>query len=277
MGFLNLCRGDALVETLHDYFGANVLAVPEERVQPLTIVARRKGKQVFRGAFENLIASGQLDGIPVQPSRMAELSGKQSRTVDVDLGLRILGGFLSGFGIPSAGIGTHLKRARGLSFRFADVCRRWVDPGIVGHRLETVSLNPGSPAAGLYFGENPWQLLLVDSVITSNRFTVSASGSTGEGASIDVPALQQLVGQVNTKIAVESSVESEVSFAGEQPLTFAFTLQRIFLDSTGRISTINPEDLLLGEPGKEIAAEPTRVRLSDEPALVGWDTIEAHV
>jgi hypothetical protein len=274
MGFTRLCRGDELVDTLHNYFGANVLAVPEERVQPLTAIARRNGKQVFRGALINLVSPGALDELAVQPSKMAELSGKQTRSVDVGLGLRILGGFLSGFGVPSAGVETHLKRTQAVSFRFGDVIRRWVDPGAMGRALDTESLDPNDSAARMYFGKNAWQLLVVDSVITSNRFSLAVSGGGAEDATIDVPAIQQLVGQVNANVSVSSTRENEVSFSGEQPLTFAFTLQRVYLDDTGGISMINPEDKLLGPKGAEGREPPAPVRLAREPALLAWDGLE---
>jgi hypothetical protein len=273
VGFLGLCKGDQVVDLLHDYFGANVLRVPEERIQPLTVVARRNGKRAFRGELKHLLVDDAAEELPPQVSKVAELSGKRTRSVELGLGLDILGGFLSGFGVPSAGIAGHFKGAKEISFRFADVQRRWIDPGLLGRRLDRNRIDRDSAAAVMYFGAEPWQLLVVDSIITSNQFTISATGSVEEDVEIDVPAIQEVVGQAKAKVAVTSGASSEVSFSGEQRLTFAFTLQRLYLEDSGEIFMIDPDDSFLSSRAAEGGVVPVtpRVLLSREPGLLEWD------
>src|SRR5262245_25223330 len=126
MAFLKLCD-DKLVTTLRDVFNANIVRVPEERVRPLTVIASRDGRSDFRGALALLLKNGQPLSVQMQNSRVADVSGKRSRLISLDLGLQILEGFLKGFGVPSAGLATKFSGASAVSFTFKDVNRAYVD------------------------------------------------------------------------------------------------------------------------------------------------------
>src|SRR2546423_1681464 len=102
MPFLDICRGDPLVDTLMGLFHANILRVPEERVRSLSVVASFEGKSSFRGTLAPLLKGNLPVDIPISISRMADLSGKSSRKVNLNLGVQILEGFLQGFSLPSA-------------------------------------------------------------------------------------------------------------------------------------------------------------------------------
>lgn len=275
MGFLGLCKGDPVVDLLHDLFAANVLRVPEARVQPLSVLARRENKQSFRGALAPLLSDGAVVTVDAVTSQMAELSGKHTRGVKVDLGLEVLGGFLSGLGLPSAGITVHFSRARTVSFTFADVQRRWIDPGLLGAELKGREVDRTQPAAGIYFGDDPWALLVVDSALTSNQFSIQVESSTDGGAVLNVPAIQEIVAQAKVGVEVSSTASTEVSFRGKQHLTFAFTCLRLYLDAQARIQTLDPTNTMLNAAvaSGELAYLPDRVRLSAEPAMIEWDEL----
>src|SRR5713101_611181 len=114
MSFFGLCKQDPLLDTLRDTFGANPVRVPEKRILPLCAVAVRGDKTAFRGAFEPLLTGSQKFSLPEwahASSPMANLSDKRSHSVNLGLGLDILGSFLAGFGVPSAGIENSFKRS----------------------------------------------------------------------------------------------------------------------------------------------------------------------
>ncbi len=93
---IRLCKGDPLVETVRELVEAMPLRVPEERFQPLCLMATVSGKLVFLGHLSNaLVHPPDFKGI-IAASRMASISGKSSRRVDAALGLEILEGFLTG-------------------------------------------------------------------------------------------------------------------------------------------------------------------------------------
>ena len=111
-----------------------------------------------------------------------------------------------------------------------------LSPNRLGRALQGHTVDRANPATTLYFqDQDPWRLLLIDSVFTSPGFTVLASRSRTESAHVDVPTLQQLVSTVSAEVNVSSSVSSEVSFTGEERLTFAFTCLEVTLDGDARI------------------------------------------
>ncbi|HET9983364.1 MAG TPA: hypothetical protein VFQ38_07245 [Longimicrobiales bacterium] len=106
---LPLCSNDPLVKTLQDVFGANIVRVPEERIRPVVVLASDGKKTSFRGELAPLLVGGAPIDVPVAESQMASVSGKRSKSVDLGLGLKILGGFLQALGVPSAGIGAQFR------------------------------------------------------------------------------------------------------------------------------------------------------------------------
>jgi hypothetical protein len=269
-------RADPIVTTLREVFGANILRIPEERIQPLTVLARRESKQSFRGDVETLF-DDRLEAMPPETGRMADVSGKRTRRVDADVGLEILSGFLSGIGIESPKINAQFAKAQEVSFSFGDVERRYVEPGRIGKALQDKVIDRESPATAIFFGEDAYQLLLVDSVIISNQFTISVDKSSDASFKIDVPAIQQVVGDLHVGVKVSTATELDVSFHGEQKLTFAFTCQRLFVDENGRITQIDPNNQMLNAAaeGQEIRYVPDKVLLSSEPELVDLEPPEA--
>jgi hypothetical protein len=269
MPWLKLCSGDELVDTLTDVFNANIVRVPEARIQPLAVVASRRGKSSFRGELPPLLAS-PITPPSVQTSRMADLSGKRSRRVKLDLGLDILDGFLRGFGVPGAALRQQFEGAAEVSFTFREVERRFVDVNELGQALKNSRIAPDNPAAAIFFGYQPYDFLLVDSAITSREFTIQVEHKQNADFKLDIPAIQDLVAKASASVAVASSAGLDLSFKGPQALGFAFTCLRFALGEDGRILALPPDQALTRAFGH---AEPAggRVRLSLEPALLEWE------
>src|SRR4051794_29788685 len=170
MGLFGLCepgRSDPLVDTLRDTFDANIVRVPEARIQPLRVLAARDGKTTYQGKLTELLkgtAPDELTSAKPANDAMANVSGKKSSKVEVGLGLEILGGFLSGFGVPSAGIAAKFGGAKEVSFTFGSVSRRYVDPSFIGRALNGQAVDPDNPVGAIFFGDEPWHLIVVDSV-----------------------------------------------------------------------------------------------------------------
>ncbi len=118
MPLFKLCNDDQLVKTLHGVFKANIVRIPEARIQPLGAVASTPEGPRFWGYLHELV-EGTLEARgAIQESRMADIAGKRSRSVNLDLGLQILDGFLRGFGLPSTGIAAKFAGAKTVSFSF---------------------------------------------------------------------------------------------------------------------------------------------------------------
>lgn len=283
MGFFSICEGDPLIDTLRTVFDANIVRVPEERVKPLTVVASCDKKSAFRGALLPLI-DGELPALNdslVESSRMADISGKRTRKVSVDIGLQVLEGFLGGFGIPSAGISTKFSGASEVSFSFQNVERRYVDSNFVGRVLNGHTIDVHNPAAAIFFGNDPCDLLVIDSVITSSDFSINVNRFNSDDFKLDVPAIQNLVGKLNTEVSVSTTSGYDLVFKGDKHLTFAFSCIRLTVDAGGQISSAPPafdRPLLLAHSqssgnrqAHDYLDSPDRVLLTDKPSLITWD------
>src|SRR6266576_3515499 len=101
---LQLCD-DPLIKTLRQVFGANIVKIPEERIQPLSTIVKNGSSLFYQGNLAPLLTQDvpELAAVPVKIARMSDVSGKRSRNVSIEIGFEILDGFLRGFGIPSAG------------------------------------------------------------------------------------------------------------------------------------------------------------------------------
>src|SRR4051812_8640262 len=97
---LALCRNDAVIDTLRGMFHANIVAIPESRIEPLVILAAGNNQTSFRGAIQPLLKKPTTFTKPqVTQSAVPNISGTKTREVSLSSGLQILGNFLKGFGI----------------------------------------------------------------------------------------------------------------------------------------------------------------------------------
>jgi len=236
MPFFNLCPDDPLVKTLQSVFNANIVRIPEARIQPFTAIALTKGKPRFWGALGALLEGPvATDSLTILESRMADVSGKRSKSVDINVGLKILDGFLSGFGVPAAGVAANFKGAEKVSFSFQQVMRYYVAPAEAGAWISGRALNKQNAATGIFFDDEAG-LMLIDSVITSKDFSISVDKSDSLDFALNIPAIEQIIGNAKTSVKVASGSKLAISFEGDAPLTFAFTCLNCQIDAAGRIS-----------------------------------------
>jgi hypothetical protein len=212
---------------------------------------------------------------------MANVSGQRSRSVSVDVGLKILGNFLQGFGVPSAGITAKFDKATEVAFTFSNVHRAYYDPGYAGKLLAGRKLDKQNPAARPFFDANHCNMLLVDSTITSTDFTIDVTETSEQGIELDIPAIQQIVKGVSAGVDVKSSSKLSVTFGGTKPLAFAFSCCPVVTDPVdGTIRTFRPtpgiDAIGEGEEGEKAdIGEP--VLLSEEPEMLSIADAEATV
>jgi hypothetical protein len=282
MGFLGLCSKDPYVDYLTEVFGCNIIRVPEERYRPLTVIAAREKHISFRGKVTPIIKGDIV--VPqslIANSQMPDLSGRKSRSVKTSFGLKILDGFLKGLGIPGGSIKTCFQGVSMLSFTFQDINRLWIDINSFGRIIRNHKIDMDSPAASIFFGDNPYAFLLLDSVITSSKFTVSVDRAESSDFKFDIEGIKNIVGGINASVGVATSSGFDLTFDGTKQLAFAFSCVRFSLTGDGAIGQILPEegnlvmnyvglstDLLSEEEKPAIVHSPDRVLLTAEPSMV---------
>ena len=282
-----LCREDYLISTLRDTFRANIVRVPEERIRPLQIVAYSKGKKTsLRGNLGAMLTPDSTfdpQNIAFLSSPMADVAGRSSRSVNLDVGLNILEGFLQGLSIPSAGISAQFKGVTEVSFSFQDVERIYIDINELGQKLDNQFLNRTNPASYIFFNDSDHACLVIDSVVVSSSFAISIEKTREHDYSLDVPAIQEMVADLNTDIQIKTTAGRDLVFEGEKKLAFAFSCVRMQLDEDGRIMALLPAKdeskmtLRGGSAGGRSSANqemPDRLLLSDEPAMLDMELME---
>jgi hypothetical protein len=277
VSFLRLCDNDPLISTLKDVFDCQPIGVPDERIVPMTVIASDGSKSHFRGALADLLIGTPTLDVPVSMSDMANLKIKRSNGVKIDLGLKILDGFLSGFRLPSAGIRAKFEGALAVSFAFKEVRRQYVDVNVLGRKLALHKLHIGNPAAAI-FGTGGFDFLVLDSVIQSRDFEMTVEKATSADFSVDIPVIQAIVQTTNVGMSVTSSTKLGISFNGPKHLTFAFACVRLFVDASGAITAMPPADkvpalkgYLASSRNMVVHYTPDRVLLSPDPSLLSFD------
>jgi hypothetical protein len=279
MGFFRLSTGDPITELLTNLLNANIVRVPEARIKPLAVVAAHGDKTAWRGSLSELLVGNPALAVAAATSPMAALSGKQSKDIDFDFGLDILKSFLAGFGIPPVGLEAGFKGATKTSFSFNDVAREFIDKDELGSALTGKQLVVGNPAAAIFLGDDPWDLLLIDSIIASSDFTMSVEDANSSTFKVDIGVIQEIVGKANAGVSVSLAASRVVSFKGPVRLTFAFTCVKLYSDEQGKLTVVD-EDLRrrelaahtgAGGARRVVRASPERVRLTNKEAMVDWD------
>jgi hypothetical protein len=272
---LKLCQNDTVVNTLRSVFHANIVSIPELRVRPLVVIASSSSTTSFRGAILPMLKKPTSYSPPlVMKSTMPSLSGSKTREVDIDLGLEILGNFLKGFGIPSAGVSTAFKGATKVSFSFNKVVRNFVDINELGEHLIGSEVNSGNPGAEIFFRtDGSYRCYIVDSAITSSDFSISVEKSKDDSFKINVPTISQIVSKANVGVSVRTTSDLSISFEGQKQLGFAFSCVLANMDSgTGRVVSLDPGGEI---PQLESVAEEIFVRTPSHVLLTRQATMLA--
>lgn len=276
MGLLKLCQKEDPVLKLLALHGAIPLRVPEERVKPLFVIAvSRQGKHHPLGMLSPLLKGNGFDlaDLPMGSSATADVHGVESSEVAIGLGLDILRGYLSGFGLPNLGFEGAFDGVTHVLFYFRNVRRIHLDTCLLGNLLKGRALDPDNPTGRVFL--DSYEMNVVNSVMTTSEFVVRVERTTMDDFAFTAPMVEELFGEAAARARVERSDQRQLSFSGPQQLTFAYTACRFHVASDGRILTVAPGEEYLGVeralgPTKMISP-PKRVVIGDEPAMLSWD------
>jgi hypothetical protein len=232
------CKNDPLVDTLRKTFRAVPIRVPEARVAPLVVFLLQGGRFHFAGPLQDLVTTrtaARLAELDPKPSPMADLKETRSGDVDVDLGLKILDGFLRGFSVSGClpAVKAQFAQVVSVSFAFLHVERSAVPLTAIGRVLVDRAFEVQHPLINdaLSRVDRP-EFFVVDSTIASRDFTITASTKSAAELKLQAAKIQDLV-DVSAKVKVTSKSKRELTFAGPQQLPFAFTCCRVNFDKSG--------------------------------------------
>jgi hypothetical protein len=149
----------------------------------------------------------------------------------------------------------------------------------LGWALAGRAIDRTNPAAAILFEQTPYELLLIDSVLTSRHITITLSGTKGQRLNVNIDALRQMISDLGGQIGISGDSELEMTLASPHDLTFAFSCVRLFFDDEGFITTMPPDlnrRVLGSTHGTMVRYSPDRVLLSEQPGLLMWDRVEGE-
>lgn len=272
MGFFRICKND-LTDVLRETFNASPLRVPESRVKPLMVVGKRGKETNFRGQLKFLLEGAPELEVPFEESTMANASMQRTQSISLDFGIKILEGFLSGLGLPSAApVGAHLKGAKEISFSFTDAKRLYIDPSQLGNALRGMKIDLQHPSIGMFTrSDDPFDMLLISDAIVSKQFTVNIEKGNEHEIEASLPQLQQQIADLNAKVKVDIKDNRSITFEGEEYLTFAFACVQLEVDRQSGGLQIGETVLTRG--GGEVEKTPYAVLDEDEfePGMIEFE------
>jgi len=220
-----MCKDPAL--TYLNRFGYNVVRLPKAELRPLELLGRHNGTVERLGRLEQLIS---VSGRP-QPSirwnqAVSSIEGQLTNQLDFSIAAKILSSFVQALG-GDVGVTGKLSQLRSLQILLSDVKSDRVDPALIGQYLDGVAIDTANPLWAPYLrGEG--RLFVISEVLKTNQINLRVEEKQSQGASLDVPVLQQAVG---AKVSVELKQEAGLTlqFAGAQQLVFGFKCLEIGL------------------------------------------------
>ncbi len=252
MGFFRICKND-ITDLLRDTFNAFPLRIPETRMQPLVVMGQKGSKMDYRGELQYLLSDGQPIEIDIRESAMANAALDRSKSISLNFGLKILEGFLSGFGMSPAPIGASLKGVKEISFSFTNCKRRFIDPGQLGSILRGRNIDLSHGSLGIFRGEDPYRMLLVSDAIVSKSFTINIEKTNDIEFDASLPELQPYLADVDAKVKVNTQSSKSITFEGEDYLTFAFSCLLLEMDQQSGALAIGETVRSKGAGGQEEA------------------------
>ncbi|MCI4667154.1 MAG: hypothetical protein MRZ79_03270 [Bacteroidia bacterium] len=254
---LRLCsKEDGLVKLVKEELHAVLIRVPQEIYKPLAVLVMDPDGNIIppiRGNFANYLTAKddfELRSEDLTPTRVANISGKETIAFDTDLGLKILDGYLKGFlgglGVSVPSFTFEINSSKTMSYTFEEVYRIALDHGMLGDHLMIHQLNVDSPAVSQFLGENANQMLLIDQTFVSKEFNITFQTEKQGKLELELDALVDAVGSISEHLEVSRKSSSTVSFKGDNPLPFAFSCIKLVIDDKGNVKDIPqvPLDML---------------------------------
>ncbi|MEW7292042.1 gasdermin [Aquimarina sp. 2304DJ70-9] len=235
---MRICKNN-ITDQIRDLFDANPLRIPEARIQPMCMLEIQNHKQKYLGEFKFLVKDGFEHTIAINTAPVAQVSDVKTKKIDFKIGFDILGNFIKAFGLDPAVIGASVKGSSKMAFSFGNVVRKYIDTLELGHIL--VSHDIKGDQDNIFIKNitdtKDVQLALITDILTSTDFSLSTYKDNTTQAEINIPLIQDYLGNIDTGLTIEKVSENEVKFKGETPLTYAFTCVEINIDPlTGKFS-----------------------------------------
>ena len=211
-------------------FGYNVVKVPRVGIEPMDVVGKDETTQ-WLGPLRAVWTSTVAEPVVSPPRPAVQVIGQKTDQFDLSFGVKILANALAAFGATVPSVDFAFKHASKVQFSYTGVTSVAVAPLDAGNYLTSGKLNSDNPVVQHYFTGQESQAFLIVDVLKSNSITVTATDDHGAEVSIDIPAIQGVVG-ANVTVKPSDASNGTLTFSGPQPVTFGFVVNEIEYDGT---------------------------------------------
>ena len=271
-----MSRPDESITFLKDR-GYCVLRMPRSDARPLQTLLKAGKKDLTRlGELSTITIPGANPLPPLSLDNVSpvEISGKESSSTKIEVGINILGNIIQALGGNTLGISAGFTRAKSMTFKFEDVLEDHADVDKLDQYLTTCSFRPDMTAVTNALIED--DVFVITSTIKTNKFTINAKGDSGTKVGLDVPVISG-VASGSLKVDTTKATEGTVVYQGTNPDIFGFQAVRLFFDQINGHPTFSAVDPLeAGSVAAKAAGKvnPTLLRL-DEGAFFRFQAEQA--
>ena len=215
---MGICSDDAT--TYLNRLGYNVVRHPQGAIKPLHLIGRQGGTTNYLGSIEQILVKPAAQLPPIEPDIDAtDINGQNTSSLKLGVGANILGSVVGAMG-GNLGVNTSYTNAKTVQFQFTGVKKDRTAPLSVSDYLRNAEIDAASPLVAQYVLGNG-NLYVITEIVRSKVLVVTYQSETGVAASVDVPAVQNLVG-ANVSAQADSAATGKVTYSGPAFLTFGF-------------------------------------------------------
>jgi hypothetical protein len=221
-------KDDPLLKAFLDTYKLNLLAVPRRDAQVGDVYVETKDGVSFPGRLQSLLTPALAMPEIHTGEKLADIATKQTRALQLKVGLGLLEGFFNAIGATSA-LGKikaayEQNGAALVRFKLKSATRDWVDMMAFGTALMPCRLNRKHP-----FVQPGNRYYATVGVLRSPSITIAAEDSKSNDVSVEASAVKGAVG-VEGKLAVKREGSGELTYEGSEPLAFGVELVELIYD-----------------------------------------------
>jgi hypothetical protein len=203
----------------------NVLRHPRADLAPLDVLGRTDRTVERLGPLDKVWKTSKAKPIP-KPIAAADVEAQSTGSLRGSLGVKVLDGLLSGFGVGGIGGKFSLSGSKGMSFHFEKPEVLSVDAFSIGEYLSAGDLDTSNKAVERYFDDEAADVFIVTEVLRTNKLTIEFNAENETKANADVTALEGLL-KPQLDVARDKSRSSAITVASGEPLAFGFKAQLV--------------------------------------------------
>lgn len=220
---------DPLADLLKEY-GYNLVALPKPDIEPLQILTK-EGKRLEKiGHLKDLFKRGEEVPMPSKGKDIPaakEIQSSKSCGVKADMGVKLLGNFLEGFGVKGADIGAALGNVDKIIFSFKDVLTSEISLINLDAFIHDAEMNEKAKS---YINKlKNSEIFIITAVMKSRAFVTEMVSDNNVGVSVALPNVKGIVaGKIGVNF--QNNQSNKLVYEGEDHRVFGFKAVRLIYD-----------------------------------------------